>query len=497
MQEKNIFYENDIAVTKSAIRVLRWLILVFPGIMIFSAIGLFQSEISRLMWMTLLGLGVTWGPTIAYKAGASTEMLKYAATLALEGLVAIMASDSTIGIYMTYGLAMVFSIFYYDKRFTLRISIVSFVFLVISLYFRSLNLVQMEFDSNFTWFVSRSVGFLMEAVVMAIICMKIAESAHKLLESLNNTQKIAALVNECNQASEELHIVVEKQEGSISNFRQTNNVITELAEETLKGCDSSGQFACHMIDSVREMEELLEAISGKSSQMLSAADETVERLNQYAGLMEQTENGMKRIGQAAKDTENSIDSLEEAMKEVSKFADTIGKITNQTNLLALNASIEAARAGEMGKGFSVVANEVRELADSSKQSSDAIGGILINIVQLLKAVKEENSQNIDFVEAGMQQIGDARQKARELENLANATKESAALVMESGVHSRENGIKILEATEQMQKLVQESKGQAEKIVEETRSQSAVTVEAENSFKQVTGVAERLIELSAG
>lgn len=134
--------------------------------MIMSAIGLFQSKIQDLIPLTLIGLLVTLGPTVAYKLNAPIVAMKYTCTLALGGLVALMASNATIGIYMTYALAMVFSILYYDKKFTLRISIISYLLLVVSLYFRSLNVQQIEFESDFTWFVSRSVGFLMEAAVM-------------------------------------------------------------------------------------------------------------------------------------------------------------------------------------------------------------------------------------------------------------------------------------------------------------------------------------------
>ena len=190
--------------------------------------------------------------------------MKYLTTVALGILIALMASDYTIGIYMTYALAMVFSVFYYDKKFTLKIAIISYVLLVISLYFRSLSVPQIEFETNFTWFFSRSLGFLLEAVVMRIICVKIADVSH--------------------------------------------NTLVKFADSV---CTSMGE------------------------------------LNQTVDVI--------------------ITSLESGIQEVSAFANTIAKITSQTNLLALNASIEAARAGEMGKGFSVVAEEVE---DSFHQVND-------------------------------------------------------------------------------------------------------------------------------
>lgn len=136
--------------------------------------------------------------------GVPSNVLKYIVLVALCALLTIMASNAAVGIYMTYALPIVFSIFYYDKKLTLQTSIFSYLFLVLSLFLRSKGVQQVEFDTNFTWFVSRSVGFLIENIVMALVCVKIAEGARKVLESLNTTQKIAVLVEECNHASTEL-----------------------------------------------------------------------------------------------------------------------------------------------------------------------------------------------------------------------------------------------------------------------------------------------------
>lgn len=141
-----------------------------------------------------------------------------------------MASNAAVGIYMTYALPMVFSIFYYDKKLTLQTSVISYLFLVLSLFLRSQGIKQIEFDSNFTWFVSRSVGFLIENVVMTLVCTRIAIGARKLLENLNDTQKVAVLVSECNQASTELMSETEGFKQNIGRFQQSNEQITRSAE---------------------------------------------------------------------------------------------------------------------------------------------------------------------------------------------------------------------------------------------------------------------------
>ena len=421
--EEKFFYENDVRVTNTAVRVLRWLMVVFPLLILLSVIGIFQSKIQDLILLTLIALVVTMGPTVAYKMNTPIGVMKYVTTLALGSLVALMASNPTIGIYMTYALAMVFSIFYYDKKFTQRIAVISFLLLVVSLYFRSINVQQIEFESNFEWFISRSLGFALEAIVMSIICTKIAEVSHDMLVKFADTQQTADLVEQCNRAAGELSDVVEKLESCIHGFANTNETITDSAQATLAACSSSSRFADSVCSSMGELNQTVDVIVENTEQMLQISQETTEKMQGYIKLMEQTTSDMQGIEQSAHQTEESIESLEAGMKEVSEFATTIAGITSQTNLLALNASIEAARAGEMGRGFSVVAEEVRVLADNSKQASDAIVGIIHKIFSLLQEVRVSNKENLNNITEG---IGKLYAVEKEAENLGRLQTESVA-----------------------------------------------------------------------
>lgn len=336
--EDDIFYENDLAVTQSAMKMLRWLVIVFPALMLFSAIGLFQSKVVDLIPLTLMAVIVTMGPTVAYKLNASVYVMKYATTLALGCIVMLMATNSTIGIYMTYGLAMVFSIFYYDKKFTLRISIVSYVLLVVSLYFRSLNVQQVEFDSNFTWFASRSVGFLLEIVVMTIVCVKIADVSHKMLENLNDTKKVADLVEKCNDASvdfaEEVRVLAEdskKSSDAISGIIEKivwmlNEVQTANAQNITFVEEGIGQ-----IYGAKEEAEKLGDLQSSSREMAEKVSESSVHTRDYSGqilqmadkmhsLVESSLNQADQIVQESKTQTNVTESVEDSFHQVSRVS---------------------------------------------------------------------------------------------------------------------------------------------------------------------------------
>lgn len=493
--EKNFFYENDVTVTKTAVKVLRWLILVFPLLILLSVIGLFQSTLSDLIPLCIISLIVTITPSIAYKLNAPVKLMKYMTTLSLACIVALMASNWTIGIYMTYALAMVFSIFFYDKKFTLHISIISYVLLVVSLYFRSINIPQIEFDSNLVWFISRSLGFLLEATVMTIVCFKLSDVSHKMLLKLADTKQIADLVQECSSASTELNTVVLQLDDCIQESQKATNIIADSAHDTVSDCNNSMEYVDNLYHSIDEMNHTTNVIASETERMLAIAEESVQKMQSYIARMNNTTKDMKNIEESAHSTEESIKSLEDGMKEISEFAATIGAITKQTNLLSLNASIEAARAGEMGKGFSVVADEVRTLAEDSKKASDAINNILQKIFTLLQEVHTSNDNNLQHVYNGINQLNEVSKETQQLSDIQSSSKDMAENISSVSEDTKKAAEKILTMADRMRDMVQNTLNQANQIVQESENQMNVTENVKSAFSQVSGVSQNLLALS--
>lgn len=493
--ENQFFYENEVSVTKSMVKILRWLILAFPAVMFFSVIGLFQSKLSDLAIMTVIGAVVTIGPTIAYKLHVPISILKYIVAIALCALLAIMASNSAVGIYMTYGLPMIFSVFYYDKKFTIKTAIFTYIFLVISLYFRSQNVKQVEFESNFTWFLSRSAGFLIENIVIALVCVKIAEGARKLLVNLNDTQKVANLVAECNQASTQLMSETEVFKENMNHFNDTNEQITQSAKYSLADCDTNEDLAIELMSETKIALSNAKSIREQSNNMVAIAQDTYNKIGDYITYMTDTATSMESMQDTAKDTENSIESLKTAIDEISEFAYIIEKITAQTNLLALNANIEAARAGENGRGFAVVADEVRQLAANSKSASESIVTIVGNISELLEKVQASNKKNVMSIKEGLDKINGAREEAHQIGIMQTDSKEMALQVLEVSKETEKFAYTLGESTDKMKELVDSLRTQTSQVVEQGLAQKKVTKDVENAFLSVEKIANRLVSIA--
>ena len=204
---------------------------------------------------------------------------------------------------------------------------------------------------------------------------------------------------------------------------------------------------------------------------------------------------MRDIENTANLTGESVQHLEKVILEISDSANEISGITAKTNMLALNASIEAARAGEHGRGFSVVAEQIRVLAENSRQASASIESVVENVLTMLNQVKESNEQNLISVNSGIAQISNARQEAQQLGQLQADSRGKTEQIAESSSQTNGHSQKVSKMAEEMAALVQNSLDRAGSIVEEANNQEKITDMTGQTFSAVDQMARELYELS--
>ena len=200
LESNDIFEENDRLVLQTLTRVMRWLWFSFSLIYIGNVVHLFQIDYYELNVVTAIAFVILWLPTFVDRLQAPLIVRRYFCVLGMGCIIALLAINENIGVYMTYALAMVTSLLFFDAKFTFKISIVSYILIVISLYFRAPGANHGEFDSDTFWWISRSAGFLIEAVAMTLLCITIAKRTHKLLENLDNARKEAQHSDELRKA---------------------------------------------------------------------------------------------------------------------------------------------------------------------------------------------------------------------------------------------------------------------------------------------------------
>lgn len=220
--------------------------------------------------------------------------------------------------------------------------------------------------------------------------LMIANLRELISKSSNISQQVSATSQELSASSEEVT-------ASAEEVSSTMMEVTESANNQNESIASSNETVENMITNIGNVNTNIKNINEYSVM----AVETAQR-----GL-EESQNAVIRMGdlkEYSNQTANEISQLNENSKEIEEIVVTIGSIAEQTNLLALNAAIEAARAGEAGRGFSVVADEIRTLAEGSAASSRQIEGLITNIQKEIANSVTAIQHNNEEVDKGVEVV---------------------------------------------------------------------------------------------
>lgn len=491
----DFFEQNDIKVNAKLTKILLWMTIVFPVIILLTILGVFSIKMSSLIVLTLIGIVGTVLPTIMMKQNVNPKVLKYANVLSLGFVVMLLGTNAGIGIYMTYGLAMAFSCMYFDKKFTTQISIISAVFLAVSQYFRAPGASAMVGETVKQWYFPHMMGFMIEQVVMSLLFISLAGVCRSILENLHSTEQIAEVVGKCEEVSKQLVDMFDNLAENMEESRKVGDDIIQAAQMTFDDCSTSLNHVEEMNASVQKMTEAIDGIREQTVEMNQISNEVSEKMNSYVVKMDDTVESMRAIESTANDTNEAINKLEVGFEAITQFTDEIDQIAAQTNLLALNASIEAARAGESGRGFAVVAEEVRKLAESSKASSTSIAVKLDTVREQLDEVKSYINSNLDSVAFGIKQIQDAKDESIQIGELQTESQKKTELISDNTDETNKHSLGVLEMADQMRGLVENSRERANTIVEKGNEQTNINNRTKENFGGVEAVANDLLEIS--
>ena len=213
----------------------------------------------------------------------------------------------------------------------------------------------------------------------------------------------------------------------------SNNILV-AADEMQAGATQQDQEITNTSSAVEELTVSMKQVSNNAEASAEAARRALDAAEQGNRAVRDTLEGMQRIRASVQATAKKIKSLGDRSLEISEIINVINDITEQTNLLALNAAIEAARAGEAGRGFAVVADEVRKLAEHSRSATK-------DIAALIKAIQAETNEAVVVMEEGTKEVEGgatlADQAGRALDAISSVVRQSAELVQEISLASKQ------------------------------------------------------------
>lgn len=493
--EKSFFERNDDEVTKLMCKILLWMTLIFPAFFFFSITRIFSITVPELLRILPFGLICSISPAVLYRFGVKTSFLKNYSIIAVAVLIALMASNSHVGIYITYCLALALSCLYFDKKFTRRVAIIGYICLVVAVFFRSGNVTIEDGSTRIKWFIAYTAGYTMEYVAMSLVFVSLAGRARKLLENLHNTEQVQEILNHCGSASSSLSDLMSRLKVAITNTAYNNTKIEEVTDKTKEGCEHNLEQANQTTASIQEMDSNIQNISEQTRSLTDIANNSFEKTQKYIQTMNNAVTSMELIEKSSGAIQEQIKAVEKCSEDISEFAQTIASIAARTNILALNASIEAARAGEHGKGFAVVATQVGQLAEASKNATISITECISQMNESVRKAGNSVEQNGATVEAGIHEIVIAKNEAG---NLLELQKESSKMVLEVEENlqiSVEHQNKVSVMAESMSAETSHSLEQVDEIYTALSKQSDLTGRMMKAFDKVQDISDKLLTLS--
>ncbi|HCO81239.1 MULTISPECIES: methyl-accepting chemotaxis protein [Bacillus] len=270
--------------------------------------------------------------------------------------------------------------------------------------------------------------------------------------------------------------------------------ITLAIEQFSTGNESQNDKVESSSEELEEMNRGLQHMNESAESITASSIKSTEIAGEGGQLVEKTASQMNVIDQSVKKAENVISALESKSKDITQILGVINGIADQTNLLALNAAIEAARAGESGRGFSVVAEEVRKLAVQSANSAKEIENLIKEIVQdidvsqeVFTAVNQEVQSGLSFTEQTKVSFHNIFDMTKEISDQLQTMNRTVVQLSKGSAH-------VSEAVREIADVSRESSANIQDIAASAEEQLASMEEISSSSATLSSMAEELRDL---
>ena len=240
---------------------------------------------------------------------------------------------------------------------------------------------------------------------------------------------------------------------SIAQLSASSSEILATATQIASGAAETASAVSETTATLEEVKQTAQVASQKAKYVSESAQKTTQTSQAGRKSVEDTIQGMQRIQEQMESVAESIVRLSEQSQAIGEIIATVNDLTEQSNLLAVNAAIEAAKAGEQGKGFAVVAQEIKSLAEQSKQATAQVRTILGDIQKATGAAVLATEQGSKAVEAGVKQSAET---GNSIHLLAESVTEAAQAATQIAASSQQQMVGMDQVALAMENIKQAS-----------------------------------------
>jgi methyl-accepting chemotaxis protein len=324
------------------------------------------------------------------------------------------------------------------------------------------------------FFISRALKRSLSQLIRML--KDIAEGEGDLTKRLDISSKdeLGEMATWFNTFVDKLNSVFRKIADSTDQLASAAEQLSASSSQISAGTDKQASQTEQIATSMEEMSATVIDIAKNASEAAGAANNATQSAGKGGEIVRNTVDGMNRIAGAVRESASTIEALKRSSEQIGEIIGVIDEIADQTNLLALNAAIEAARAGEQGRGFAVVADEVRKLAERTTKATR-------EIAEMIKSIQSETGGAVSAMESGSQEVEKGV-------TLANEAGEALHQIVEQ-VN------KVTDMVQQIATSTEEQSAAAEEISSNVESVATIARESTTGIEQSTGAAQELSNLA--
>src|SRR3989442_2606852 len=292
-----------------------------------------------------------------------------------------------------------------------------------------------------------------------------------------------------NRMKNSLREMIQSIAGTAQHLASASEELSSSATQQAQSAETQKDQTAQVATAMQEMSATVLKVWEISNKAAEASRQAAETARRGGAIVEETLSRMRAIADSVSGTAKKMDELGKSSDQIGQIVGVINDIADQTNLLALNAAIEAARAGEQGRGFAVVADEVRKLAERTTTATKEIAGMIKNIQQETKTAVTAMETGTKQVEEGVKSTIQAGGSLKEIIHMAEQVGEMVMQIATAAMEQSSASEEVNQNMEKIAKLVKESADGAQQSAKACQDLSSLAFDLQNmvgTFKLGSG-----------